>query len=160
MSPVIEDGDRVLIVPVDAKRLHPGVIVKCVTSDGFRLHRLIQRARLADKGWNIRLAGDNADEPDPWLGEDAVVGVAVAVERDGVVRRFDTPGARWKGALTAWRRRRRLARAVQRSSRREQAEAGDQRNEEDSLPAVADRAVRGDRRALPGDRTRPRGSEE
>ncbi len=109
MSPAIEDRDRVLIAPADPGTLPLGAIAKVVAPDGsFRLHRLIQRTRLADRKWKVRLAGDNAAVSDPWVGGDAIVGVAVAVERDGVVRRLDTLGARSRGALKAWRQRRRF----------------------------------------------------
>jgi Peptidase S24-like len=110
MVPVVHDGDRVLIAPATPDRLRPGDVVKFTLDGEFRLHRLVRRVSVASAGQRFELQGDNAASPDPLVAAAAIVGIAVAVERAGRVRRLDTPWARARGWLRAWRQRRSRAR--------------------------------------------------
>ena len=110
MLPAIRDGDRVLIAPVAPARLRRGDIVKFTLDGEFRLHRLVRRVRKPSGEWRFELQGDNAVAPDRVVTADAIIGIAVAVERAGRVRRLDTPWARARGRLLVMRRRHARAR--------------------------------------------------
>jgi len=105
MTPAVRDGDRVLIGPASADRLRIGDIVKVRGGGGFTLHRLVRRWRGADGGWRLELQGDNVAVPDAPVDAAALVGVALAVERDGRWRRLDTRRARLCGWLKAMKLR-------------------------------------------------------
>lgn len=105
MSPVIADGDRVLIGPISPELLRIGDIVKFSLDGEFRLHRLIRRRLGSDGSVTLELHGDNAASPDPPVEPLQVIGVALAVERGGRLRRLDTPWARAHGRLMVARLR-------------------------------------------------------
>lgn len=104
MAPAVEDGDRVLVVPVDPRRLRVGEIVKFDAPEGLRMHRLIRRFRRRDGTLEFGFRGDNSATPDRPVDSTRIVGVAVAVERHGRVRRLDTWRVRLGGRLRVLRR--------------------------------------------------------
>jgi phage repressor protein C with HTH and peptisase S24 domain len=89
MRPVIEDGDRVLVAPVEAARLRPGDIVKFQFGDELRMHRLVER-----REGRLIFRGDAADGEET-VSASAVIGLAVAVERRGRVRRLRRRRGYW-----------------------------------------------------------------
>ena len=96
MVPAIRDGDRVLIAPVKVSALRLGDVVKFRLNGGFRLHRLVCRGHSREGDW-FEFQGDTLTAPDARVGPDAIVGVAVAVERNGRVQRLDSLPARLRG---------------------------------------------------------------
>lgn len=114
MAPVVCDGERVLVAPVDPQQLRVGDVVKFVTPGGFRMHRLIWRSRRPGGALEFGFQGDNAGTPDPPVIASQIVGVAVAVERRGRIERLDSWFARWQGRFKSIRRslREQLWRAV------------------------------------------------
>lgn len=95
MVPVIRDGERVLIGPARASALRIGDVVKFWLEGEFRLHRLVRRGGRGPDWFEFQ--GDTLRERDARVGPEAIIGVAVAVEREGQVRRLDSRGARLRG---------------------------------------------------------------
>lgn len=100
MAPTICDGDRVMMAPVDPRRLRTGDIVKFKAPDGFRMHRLVRKSRKAGGAWGFVFQGDNSPAPDSPVDPSRIIGAAVAVEHHGRITRLDTWSARF-----AWRLR-------------------------------------------------------
>ena len=95
MVPAIRAGDRVLIAPVKASALRIGDVVKFWLEGEFRLHRLVRRGGRGPAWFEFQ--GDTLTAPDARVGPDAIIGVAVAVERNGRVQRLDSLPARLRG---------------------------------------------------------------
>jgi hypothetical protein len=96
MLPFLRDGDVLLVRP--AARSEPQVgDVLCYEppAGGLRLHRVIAREK---RGFVTR--GDALAFVER-VPDAAVLGVAVAVQRRGRLRRLDTAGARWRGRIIA-----------------------------------------------------------
>ena len=89
MWPLLRDGDRLTVAPIRGVARHGDVVV-CESGDGYcKAHRVLGRLRRG--GETIyRIRGD----AEPGVGEAVetarVIGVAVAVERDGRSFRLDT----------------------------------------------------------------------
>lgn len=101
MQPVIEDGDRVLVAPVDPRRLRVGDIVKFRLGDQLRMHRLVARRR----GGQLVFRGDASDTEEV-VATPAVIGIAVAVERGGRIIALDSVRARLMGRYRVFQPRR------------------------------------------------------
>lgn len=97
MCPTIGDGDRVLVAPVNPTRLRIGSIVKFRSAGELRLHRLIARRRHADE---LVFRGDAADAEEVVSAAD-IIGMAVAVERQGRTVSLDSTWARLMGRWRA-----------------------------------------------------------
>jgi signal peptidase I len=82
MRPVIEDGDRVLVAPLEPARLRSGDIVKFRFGDELRMHRLLAR-----RGERLVFRGDATAEEEV-VDAEAIIGLAVAVQRDGRIRKL------------------------------------------------------------------------
>lgn len=104
MAPTICDGDRVMMAPADPGRLRTGDIVKFEAPDGFRMHRVIWKSRRGDGTSVLGFQGDNSPAPDPPVDPSRIVGVAVAVERNGQIERLDTWPVRFRGRLLILKR--------------------------------------------------------
>lgn len=116
MFPVLRPGDRLLIA-LDNAGLQPGDIAVYRRRGVLVAHRLLCAGRRLDGPcWLIQ--GDNANKADAPVGDDEIVGRAVAVERDGDQWSLMAPGwrllGRWMASLTlaGSNRRRRLLRSV------------------------------------------------
>ena len=101
MSPAIADGDRVLIAPVHPDRMRVGDIVKFRVGNELRMHRLVRRSPPAGPVEFI-FRGDSGDSEDA-VRRDDIIGLAVAVERNGRLRRLDSILAHCGARLRAWR---------------------------------------------------------
>lgn len=104
MRPVIDDGDRVLVQSVDPRRLRVGDIVTFSDGGALRMHRIVRRVR-AVGGTRFVTRGDNAPAADLPVDVARLIGIAVAVERDGAIVRLDTLRARLAWRLRAFVRR-------------------------------------------------------
>ena len=101
MRPAIADGDRVLIAPVDPDRMRVGDIVKFRVGNELRMHRLVRRSPPDGPGEFV-FRGDCGDSEDT-VRPDDIIGRAVAVERNGRLRRLDSTLAHGRARLRAWR---------------------------------------------------------
>jgi DNA-binding beta-propeller fold protein YncE len=104
MAPAIHDGDRVLVAPASPESLRSGEIVKFRIEGAFVMHRLVRRSRRQDGALTFVFRGDNAPHDDPPVTAEAIIGRAVAVERDGHRRRLDSGFELWRGRLRIFRR--------------------------------------------------------
>ena len=88
MRPLIRRGrDPVTIVPVGGA-LKKGDVALFTLGDGrYVVHRIWKL-----RGGFVRTLGDNCACPEPWFPREQVLGVAIAVERDG--RRIDLKSGR------------------------------------------------------------------
>lgn len=103
MKPFVRDGDQVEVDPRPRPRVGDLVLLRAV--DFGVVHRVIGKAR-----GRLLIKGDNLPRADGWFGEDAVLGVVIAVRRGGrpvPTRRVVAVG--WSAAMglkrTRWARR-------------------------------------------------------
>jgi hypothetical protein len=98
MQPLILEGDTVHVVHGKAlPRL--GDIVLFREDDMVKVQRVVRRER--DSG-RVLLKGDNESETGACVSPSQVLGVAVAVERNGIVVRFDRAPWVWLNRWIAW----------------------------------------------------------
>lgn len=97
MEPMIRyQKDPVTIKPVD-RDLIPGDVVLFRRPDGaFVVHRVF---RVLNNGREVQTWGDNCKDSDPVMPAGAVLGIAVAYERDGKRYVLDTDEQRKKGLM-------------------------------------------------------------
>ena len=100
MEPAIRDGDRVLIAPVEPDRLRVGDVVKYRVGDELRMHRLVKHISHAGDHLFV-FRGDRGTSEDT-VPAGAVIGLALAVERNGDVLRLDSPTDHWRIRLRGW----------------------------------------------------------
>lgn len=91
MSPLIREGDQVLIEKIPAAELKPGDVVLFETGNGWVLHRFLCRSLPKEAGvWFAK--GDSVVRRRQRVNESSVLGRAVRVE-----------GSRGRRELGAWR---------------------------------------------------------
>jgi hypothetical protein len=85
MHPAIRDGDILTVAPPAGREPRTGDIVAFVHSGtgGVLVHRVIRT-----RAGRYVLKGDNALGADPEVGQDAILGRVVGLERDGRPRRL------------------------------------------------------------------------
>jgi hypothetical protein len=96
MHPCLRDGDRVRVVAAATSDVRVGDIVVRVLTTGPVVHRFVGWWRTRH-GWRMLTKGDGAPLFDPPLAPAELVGRAVALLRDGQVRRLDGSGMRLRG---------------------------------------------------------------
>jgi hypothetical protein len=110
MYPAIPPGSVVDVVPVRAEDIRLGDVLLCRVGTATVAHRVV---RIQGPAASVRivLRGDASFGCDAAVGPSDIQGKVVAVSRNGVRRRIDTPGARLRGLLVArlWRLKRVLA---------------------------------------------------
>jgi hypothetical protein len=79
MRPLLQDGDRILVEPVDWADIRPGDLITYRSDDKFPTRRVVRKGRDA-----LRLWCDNWPHDRFRAARDAVLGRAVARERQGV----------------------------------------------------------------------------
>ncbi|HEY7677739.1 MAG TPA: hypothetical protein VIG69_11745, partial [Candidatus Methylomirabilis sp.] len=104
MAPWIQDGDEVVLAPVDPEALRPGDIVQFCTPDGLRVHRILAARRQA-AGLSFLVAGDRSAIPDPPVLAGTIRGRVVAVIRGEETIRLDRRAMRLRARLRASRAR-------------------------------------------------------
>jgi hypothetical protein len=100
MHPWLREGDRVRVVAAAAPDVRVGDIVVRVQGTGPVVHRFVGWWRTRH-GWRMLTKGDGAPRFDPPLAPAELVGRAVALLRDGQVRRLDGAGIRLRGRSRA-----------------------------------------------------------
>ncbi len=96
MRPLIRDGDKVLVRPLDASRLKPGMVVLDLPPlPNGQVGMLIHRFLGALPDGRLILRGDAAPVPDPPVRPDTVAGQVIEVQRGGRTLRASS----WTGRL-------------------------------------------------------------
>jgi hypothetical protein len=84
MQPLLRDGDRLLVQPIEAGRVRVGDVVLCsIGPDCLVVHRVMRRLPGPD-GYLFLMQGDRAEQPDGWIQQSQVYGRVAAIERAGV----------------------------------------------------------------------------
>lgn len=99
MRPILRDGDRVRLAPVNAAGARMGDIVLRVEPSGPVIHRVVGWWA-SRNGWRLLTKGDGTCRLDPPVPTDRLVGRAVARVRGTSVQRLDGRGMR----IRAWSR--------------------------------------------------------
>ena len=105
MTPLVRDGDLLLVQPTESGSLRPGEIVLCsLTPSHVVVHRIIRHAR-QNAGDRFLVQGDQAPTPDGWLSPDQIFGRLVMIEREGRQIQMDTFPIRFLNQIAVWRLR-------------------------------------------------------
>jgi hypothetical protein len=94
MLPLLQPGDR-LVVSHALSSLRRGDILVFLQGDQLIAHRLLCIYRFEDAGLTLLTKGDCVAQPDPPLAAAQVLGVVVAVCRNGQHKRLGTRWWRW-----------------------------------------------------------------
>jgi signal peptidase I len=110
MSPLVRDGDVLLVRPVDMAAVRVGDLVLC-SSEGGRVvvHRVIRREVNQEGHW-FTVQGDAVARPDGLIPGAQVYGRVVAIERGAARIELHRPVTRTLGWLAALRSRWNLGR--------------------------------------------------
>jgi signal peptidase I len=110
MSPLVRDGDIVLVAPVAPSALRVGDVVLCSSAPGrIVVHRVVRWTTGPDS-YHFTVQGDQVARPDGVMSEAQIHGRVVAIERGGTYIDMDARAMRALSSLTALRSRRRLGR--------------------------------------------------
>lgn len=108
MSPLVRDGDLLLVRPAEAGMPGVGDLVLCTVGgappEQVVVHRVIRRERGRD-GWRFTVQGDALSRPEGPIPETLLFGRVVTVERDGSQLDMDRPALRMLGWFAALRSR-------------------------------------------------------
>jgi signal peptidase I len=108
MRPLVQDGDTLVVQPVEARQIRAGDVVLCsIQEDCVVVHRVLRRLPEAD-GFTFLVQGDQAAQPDGWIPQAQVYGRVAAIERAGVPIDMYQPVMRLLGWLAVLRSRRQL----------------------------------------------------
>lgn len=111
MSPLVRDGDVLLVQPVDARAIRVGDVVLCVSEPGrVVVHRVVRRVSGAD-GDQFTVQGDAVSGPDGLIRQTQVYGRVATIERDGRCILMDRPEVKILSGLAALRSRWNLGRS-------------------------------------------------
>ena len=103
MRPMVRESDLLEIQPADPSSIHRGEIVLCLLEDGrVVIHRVVRIDRRAN-GLRFLVQGDQALEPDGWIGAESVLGRLVELKRDSKHISMQDAHARLLGELAALR---------------------------------------------------------
>jgi hypothetical protein len=110
MSPLVRDGDVLLVRPVRPAAVRIGDLVLCSNAPGrVVVHRVIRKGISREGHW-FTVQGDAVAQPDGVIPGKRVYGRVVAIERDGANIVLDGPLMRTLGWLAALRSRWNLGR--------------------------------------------------
>lgn len=95
MRPLIRRGrDRVTIVPLSRPLLRGDVVLFEHPAGRYVVHRIY---RTRDE--SVQTLGDHCWNPDPWMSQSCVLGLAIQFERDGRIHALDSDHARRMGRI-------------------------------------------------------------
>jgi signal peptidase len=84
MSPLVRDGDIVLVRPLNPRRARLGDVVLFTDGPGHVfLHRVVRKRR-SRAGIGFTVQGDRLSQPDGVIPEAQVHGLVMAIDRQGV----------------------------------------------------------------------------
>ena len=110
MSPLVRDGDIVLVRPVGAGSIRVGDLAFCRIEPGRAIVHRVIRKQAGPAGIRFTVQGDQRARPDGVIAEAEVFGRVVAINRDGVHIGTGGPMARLLGWSMVLRSRGRLSR--------------------------------------------------
>jgi hypothetical protein len=117
MSPLLRDGDVVLVQAVAPESVRVGDAVLCSSQPGrVVLHRVVRTVASASGRW-LTVQGDQLARPDGVIPAAQIYGRAVTIRRNGVQIELDRPVPRLLGKLAALRSRWNLGRSSRFASR-------------------------------------------
>lgn len=102
MNPLLRIGDQVYIVPAKAGEIRCGEIAAFETSDGFLIHRIIQRQQTGTTVRLLQMA--DVELHASWVEEQAVIGRVAAARRETLKIDLQHPIAQRCGSVTAYLR--------------------------------------------------------
>jgi len=105
MSPLVRDGDVLLIMPVHPTAVRIGDLVLCSNAAGRVVVHRVTRKVVGREGRWFTVQGDAVARPDGMIPEAQIYGRVVAIERDGAHIALDGPVMRTLGWLAALRSR-------------------------------------------------------
>jgi hypothetical protein len=83
MHPLVQDGDTLLVHPLDAGVVRVGDVVLCSSGlDRVLVHRVLHR-RMNSQGYSYLVQGDQMLSPDGWIPQAQVYGQVAGIERAG-----------------------------------------------------------------------------
>jgi len=100
MQPAILDGETVILAPIGTREPRRGDVVLSNQSGRLVAHRLVGFGTAAGGRTMALLRGDASASCDPPVGREAILGMVVAVDRDG--RSIDLASSAARAALF-WR---------------------------------------------------------
>jgi signal peptidase I len=105
MTPLLRDGDILLVQPAERGPLRPGEIVLCsLNPNHVVVHRIIRYARHNNSD-RFLVQGDQASTPDGWFSSDQIFGRLVEIEREGHCIQMDMLPIRFLNQIAVWRLR-------------------------------------------------------
>lgn len=110
MSPLVRDGDVVLVRPVEPGSIRVGdVVMVSLGPARVLVHRVVERVTGPD-GTRFTVQGDQVVRPDGTIPAAQVYGRVASIERGGAHFDTDRPVMRWLGRLAVLRSRSALGR--------------------------------------------------
>jgi len=97
MTPLLRPGDHVLVQSVSLDTLQRGDLLVTRRADGYLTHRLVAVDAL---GWHTK--GDRNCQADAPIEAQSIVGLVIAVERQGKTRYIRTRSHRVLARLIGW----------------------------------------------------------
>jgi hypothetical protein len=97
MTPLLRDGDFVILQPLPVEFLRPGDLIAFRCDGDTVTHRLI-----AIQPDGLLTRGDNLPEPDPLVSPERVLGRAISLEKNGHQIRLSKPGWAFAHRILAW----------------------------------------------------------
>lgn len=89
MQPLVQDGDQLVVAPVEVEKIRVGDIILFTNESGRALvHRVIKYQTL-DGVMNFLMQGDHASHPDGWISPPSILGKVTLIGRSGKVIRAD-----------------------------------------------------------------------
>lgn len=105
MTPLLRDGDFLLVKTADPSAIRIGHVVLCnISSSCLVVHRVIQK-RSTSKGISFSIQGDQKQEPDGWIQEEQILGRVVEIHRSDQRLEMRNPVMRFLGFLAVLRSR-------------------------------------------------------
>ena len=103
MTPLVRNGDILVIVPATGNPIQLGDIVQCSVVPGkVVVHRVIGVEKRTD-GHYFLIQGDQAAAPDGWVHQSQVFGQLTSLERNGKIIHMKNPIMRLSGLGVLWR---------------------------------------------------------
>ena len=96
MWPLLRDGDRLVVAPAPGHARVGEVVVYMSENNGVTAHRVLKRYP-SDAGVSYRVRGDAEGGEGEMVSASQVLGIAMAVERNGRRTRLHTLAARLGG---------------------------------------------------------------
>jgi len=105
MSPLVRDGDILLVQPVDARALRVSDVVLCKSDEGRVLVHRVIRKKLGEEGSRFTVQGDALCRSDGVIPGEQIYGRVATIERHGAHISMNGPVMQALGGLAALRSR-------------------------------------------------------